>query len=309
MEKTKKINNRIKTSVSRKIFVVVNVILLILLSFIFVFPYINIVAKAFNDAADTALGGITIFPRKFTFDNFGIVFADNTLMRSMLITVIRVVVGTLWSLLVTYAAAYALLQKRLWGKGMIIGILTLPMFINGGLISNLIIYSRVLHVYDTFFVYVLPNAFSFFYMVVIRTYLQGLSDSYREAARIDGAGEIAVMFKIYLPLSMPIVATMCLWIAVGYWNDYSTSLYYIKNPNLYTMQYVLQLSLKQAEQINSIISSAIASGRPIGNVDALSSGDAIQAVQIVVTTVPILLLYPFLQKYFIKGVSLGGVKE
>lgn len=303
-----KVNNYIKTSTSRKVFVVFNTILLVFLSFVFLFPYLNVLAKSFNDASDTALGGLTIFPRLFTLTNFKVVFADETLMSSFLVTIAYVVVGSLWALFVNYSAAYALLQKGLWGKKVILAILTLPMFLSGGLISNLLIYSKI-KVYDTFFVYVMPQAFSFFNMVVIRTYLAGISDSYREAARIDGASEITIMFKIYLPLSMPIVATILLWTAVSYWNDWTTTLYYVRSSNLYTMQYVLQQSLKEANRIQTLISNAIANGLPIGNVDSSISGDSIQSAQIIVTTVPILIIYPFLQRYFIKGVMIGGVKE
>ena len=303
-----KVNNHIKTSPSRKVFVVTNTVLLVLLSCVFLFPYLNVLAKSLNDASDTALGGLTVFPRAFTLTNFKVVFADETLMSSFFVTVAYVVIGSAWALFVNYSAAYALLQKTLWAKKIFLAILTIPMFISGGLISNLLIYAK-LKVYNTFFVYILPQAFSFFNMVVIRTYLSGISDSYREAARIDGASEITVMLKIYLPLSMPIVSTILLWTAVSYWNDWTTSLYYIRNSSLYTMQYVLQQSLKETNRIQTLIANAIANGLPIGNVDSSVSGDSIQSAQIIVTTLPILLVYPFLQKYFIKGVMIGGIKE
>lgn len=300
--------NHIKDSVSRKVFVVFNALVLILFSFIFLAPYVNILAKSLNKASDTALGGLTFIPRAWTWDNFDIVFADDSLMNGFVITIARVVIGTIWALFVTYTAAYALMQKGLWGRKAILVIFTIPMFINGGLIANLLIYAK-LGLYDNFLVYILPGAFSFFNMVVIRTYLLGISDAYREAARIDGASEFTILIKIYFPLSMPIVATIVLWTAVGYWNDWTTSLYYVQSSSLYTLQYVLQLSLKEANRIQTLIANAIASGKPLGNVNSEISGDSIQAAQIIVTTIPILVLYPFLQKYFIKGVMIGGVKE
>ncbi len=301
-------STKIKTSAARKTFVVINTLLLILLSFLFVAPYLNVLAQAFNDAQDTAQGGLGLWPREWTLANFKVVFADDALISAFILTVVRVIIGSLWALFVTYSAAYALTKKKLWGRGFIVALFTIPMFIGGGLIANLIIYSK-LKIYDTFFVYILPGAFSFFNMVVIRTFLNGIPNSLREAAYLDGAGEFTIMTKVYLPLSMPIVATILLWVAVGYWNDWTTTLYYVQSSSLYTLQYNLQLILKQSSQYQTLLQQAIANGMLVGEVDTSVSGASVQAANIIVATVPILVAYPFLQKYFIKGVMIGGVKE
>lgn len=300
--------NRMKDGVGRNVFVVCNTLLLILLSFLFIAPYLNVFAKALNSAKDTALGGVGLFPRKLSWDNFDIVLKDSGTWQGFKITILRVIIGSLFSLAITYMAAYALLKKHLWGRVFFVSFLTIPMFIGGGLIANYIIFAKI-GIYNTFWVYIFPSSFSFFYMVIIRTYLQSIPESLREAARIDGASELRIMWSVMLPLSMPIVATILLWNAVGHWNDWTTTLYYINSPRLYTLQYNLQISLKETEKIQQMIAEALASGRPLGDISSDISGESVQAAQIIVSTLPVIVLYPFLQKYFIKGVTLGGVKE
>lgn len=254
------------------------------------------------------LGGIGLWPRKWTWDNFNVVLGDPGTWSGLKITALRVVLGSLLSIFVIYAAAYVLLRKGLRFRKFIVTFLTLPMFISGGLISNYIIYAK-LGIYNTFLVYILPGAFSFFNMVVIRTYLAGIPEALRESARIDGASEFVILLKIMLPLSMPIVATVLLWCAVAHWNDWTTTLYYILDSSLFTLQYNLQLAFKEAETVQNMIADAIATGRPLGDISTDISGESIQAAQIIVSTLPIVVVYPFLQRYFIHGVMIGSVKE
>ena len=185
---------------------------------------------------------------------------------------------------------------------------TIPMFISGGLISEYIIYAK-LNLYNNFFIYILPHSFSFYNMVIIRTYLQGIPESLMESARLDGAGEFTILFRIMLPLSMPIVATILLWCAVAHWNDWTRTLYFVDNPELYTLQYRLLLAQKEAESLQQMIQNALETGRPHGTNDSDISGESIQAAQTIITTVPIVLTYPFFQRYFVSGVTMGSVKE
>lgn len=308
MRKMTGIKNKIKTNPGRTAFVVINTILMIFFSMLFLFPYLNVVAKAFNEASDTALGGLTIYPRKFTLDYLELVLKDSSIITGFKITILRVVIGSLWALAVQYLAAYALAQKKLSGRGFVVLLLTLPMFINGGLVSRFITYAK-LGVYNTFWVYILPSGFSFFNMVVIRTFLQGISETYAEAARLDGASEFRIVWSVYVPLSMPIIATILLWLGVERWNDYTTTLYFVQNPSLYTLPYVLQVSLKETETVQKMIQDAIQNGLVVGGDVSSNTADSVNAAQLVVSTIPLLLLYPFLQKYFTKGISLGGIKE
>ena len=226
----------IKMSAGRKTFIVFNTALLCLLSFLFIAPYLHIFAKALNEASDTALGKVGLWPNKWTFDNMMVILIDETTWYGFAVTVSRVVIGSALALIVTYFAAYALLRKNLRFRKFIVAFLTVPMFFGGGLIATYVTYAN-LHILNTFWVYILPCAFNFFNMVVVRTYLQTIPDSLCESARIDGGTELQIVWRIMLPLSMPIVATIILWNAVFYWNDWTTTLYYITNPNLYTLQY------------------------------------------------------------------------
>ena len=308
MEKIEKKKSVGKLSLARKIFIVCNTVFLLLCSFAFLAPYVNILAKSFNSARDTMLGGVTFFPRVFTLDNYDIVLKDPNIGHSALISVLRVISGSLFSLFLQYSVAYVLLRKGLPGRGAIVMFFTIPMFISGGLISEYIIYAK-LNLYNNFLIYILPMSFSFYNMVIIRTYLQGIPESLMESARLDGAGEFTILWRIMLPLSMPIVATILLWCAVAHWNDWARTLYFVDNPDLYTLQYRLMLAQKEAESLQEMIQNAMETGRPLGTIDGDISGESIQAAQTIITTVPIVLTYPFFQRYFVSGVTMGSVKE
>lgn len=311
MERVKFGKSRLKRgSRSRRAFRICNGIFMILLSFTFLAPYINILAKAFNAARDTTLGGLTFWPRDWTLDNMNVVLGDSSTWTGFRVSVFRVIIGSTFALFVQYTAAYALLRKGLRFKKFIIILFSIPMFVSGGIVSEYIVYGRnMLGIYNTFWVYILPHSFSFYNIVVIRTYLAGIPDSLLESARLDGAGELVILRKIMLPLSMPIVATILLWSAVGHWNDWTTTLYFVEKSDLFTLQYNLQLAVKQAETVQSMIADAIESGRPLGDIDTDITAESIQAAQLIVTTVPIICVYPFLQKYFMSGVMVGSVKE
>ncbi|MBQ2741027.1 MAG: carbohydrate ABC transporter permease [Clostridia bacterium] len=308
MEKIKNSRGVGKRSLGRKIFIVCNTIFLLLCSFTFLAPYINILAKSFNAAGDTMLGGVTFYPREFTWENYDVVLKDPNIGQSAIISLLRVIFGSLFSLFLQYSVAYVLLRKGLPGRSVIVMFFTIPMFISGGLIAEYIIYAK-LNLYNNFLVYILPHSFSFYNMVIIRTYLMGIPESLLESARLDGAGEITILFKIMLPLSMPIVATILLWCAVAHWNDWARTLYFIDNEDLYTLQYRLLLAKKDVQELEKMIQNALESGRPLGTIEGDVSGESIQAAQTIITTVPIVLTYPFFQRYFVSGVTMGSVKE
>ena len=300
--------HRIKESISRKIFKFFLAVMMILACACFLFPYLHVLAKSVNSAADTALGGLTVYPRKFTLEYISIVLQDSGIIIGLRNTVAITVIGSLFTVTLNYITAYALWQKSFWGKTVIVWFLTIPMFISGGIVSNYIIYSKI-GMIDNFLVYILPGSFNFFTVVFIRTYLIGVSTTYVEAARIDGASELKIAVKIILPLSMPIIAVMLLRAAVGYWNNWTTTLYYVDSQSLYTLPYFLQLSLKNSQEIDRVIREAIEQGRFVGELDMGSPSESIQAAQTIISTLPLVCLYPFFQKYLSKGISLGGIKE
>ncbi len=299
---------RVKKSVGVNIFTGFNVLIMVILCVVTLYPYINQLAVSLNDGKDTVFGGITIFPRKFTWVNYITVFTHSGFANSLAVSALRVVFGTACGLVVITAAAYAVTKKNLPGKNVIISFLIVPTFISSGLIPTLILY-RHLHLMNNFLVYILPAAFAFFYMIIIRTYLQTIPSSLEESAVIDGANEVQILFKIMLPLSMPVMATVALWLGVAQWNDWVSPLYYVTKKSLYPLQYIMYKVVKEAELINEIISNQVRTGNVGKAQEVKVTSESVKAATIIVATLPIVMLYPFLQKYFIKGVMIGAVKE
>lgn len=297
-----------KESLSRKIFVVANILFMIALMVIMVFPYINVLAKSLNDGADTARGGITIFPRVFTWENYETVVRDKGFPRAALISVLNTVLGTILALVVQFMAAYAFLQKDLQGRGFFLGFLMIPMYFGGGLIPTYILYSNM-RLLNNYLLYIVPGCFGLYNMIIIRTYMRGLPDSLIEAARLDGAKEMKILLRIIVPLSKPILATIALWKAVSQWSDWTTTMYFFTKKEKFTLQYVLVQVLKETERIQAMIKEAALRGEDLSYADFNVTTESVRCAQIMVTTLPIVIFYPFLQKYFIKGVMIGAVKD
>jgi len=294
---------------SYKMFKATNMTFLSLLVFAMVFPYLNVLAYAFNDSLDSQFGGITIFPRVFTWDNFRLLFENQEVIHALWVSIARVVTGTAIAVFVQFSCAYAFTLKGVVGRGAILIFLIVPMYFNGGLIPTYLIYSE-LHVSNTFWVYILPVSFSLYNMVIIRSYLYTIPDSLSESARMDGANDWTIMTRIFIPLSLPIIAVMTLWTAVYHWNDWTTTLYFVTDRKLYTMQYILMQILKESERVAKLMEEAMIKGIQLtSGGPAHTTPQAIRAANIIITTIPIVVVYPFLQKYFVKGVTLGAVKE
>ncbi len=292
------------------IFQVVNFLVMIGIILISLVPYLNVLAKALNDGNDTLRGGITIFPRVFTWDNFKVLLSDESLILATGVTLAKVTLQTVGSIIVQFMAAYALSRPGLWGlKGINIFFLV-TMYIGGGLIPNYILFSKM-GLLNNFWVYVLPGLWSYYNVIIIRSYIQSnIPDSVIEAAQIDGAQEGTLFVKIVLPLCKPILATIVLWVAVASWNEWTTTLYYITNPDLHTLQYKLMQTLKESERLTALMQEAAQKGEDIEVLakQMKATPESIQSAQVILVTLPIICAYPFLQKYFVKGVTLGSVK-
>ena len=295
-----------KDTISRKIFNIFNIVIITLLCVIMVYPYLNQLAMAFNDSLDTSLGGLTVYPRVPTLTNFKTVLANSQVKSGLIISTTRTVFATLLALLVTYMAAYALASRDFKGRKAINLYLSIPMYLSAGTIPMFILY-RYLGLINSYWVYILPGMFSFYNMLIIRSYLEGIPKEIEESSKIDGANEFLIMIKIMLPMSMPVVATIILWLAVGYWNDWMTTMYYITKPNLYTLQYVMMQIIKQAEVTAKMAAEQMQGAVKSENQTVVTS-ESVQAAVLIIATVPILVVYPFLQKYFVGGVTLGAVK-
>ncbi len=296
-----------KMSKSYKVFYVFNIIILLLMCCTMLFPYLNQLAIAFNEGSDTSMGGLTIFPRKFTLYNFSTVLSDPGTVNAAVISILRVVLTVAISIIITFAAAYALTRRDLKGRKVFSRIYMITMYVNAGVIPTYILY-RYLGLINNFAVYVLPYTFSFYNMIIMRSFIQELPASLEESALLDGANELVVMFKIIMPLSLPVIATVALWIAVGQWNEYTSTLYYITDKELYTLQYLMMRVIKQGETMKQQMSLNEAMGVS-NNAAQQVTTESVKAAMMIVTTLPIICLYPFLQKYFVKGVALGAVKE
>ena len=294
-----------KRSLGEKTFGVFNIILMLLLSAIMLYPYLNQMAISLNEGMDTALGGITIFPRKFTFQNFQAVFSNKDMLGGAIVSVSRVILEIVLSIATIFAAAYGLTRKKLPYRKQITLFLMIPAYVTAGTIPIYILY-RYLGFINNYLVYIIPKMFVFYNMVIVRSFLQELPASIEESAKIDGAGDALIMVKIAFPLCKPVIATIALWIAVGAWNDWTTTLMYITEPDLYPLQYIMMKLIKETEVAQKMAAEAAVTGT---EVTFIPTSESIKAATLIVTTLPIIMVYPFLQKYFISGVTLGAVKE
>ena len=296
-----------KDSLSRKIFYICLIIFFILMLAVVLLPYLNILAKSLNEGSDTSKGGVLLWPRQPTLENFKTVLSDKGIVRAFFNTVCIVIFGTTLSVLIQYITGYVFLQTRFIGRQILLYMFMVPMYFGGGLIPTYMLYSK-LGLMNNFLVYIIPGCFSVYNMIIIRSYLKSIPYSLAEAAKIDGANEIFIAFRIFMPLAKPVLATVSLWCAVGAWNSWTTTLYYVTDKSLYTLQYVLMQVLKEASRIQAMINEAALRGETLNFTPKVTT-ESIQCAQLMVTTLPIIMVYPFVQKYFIQGVTLGSVKD
>lgn len=293
---------RKRSSVSDKVFVVFNTLFMIAFVAITLYPVLNTLAISFNDGIDTVRGGIHLIPRKFTIKNYVTVLHKQNIVTGAYITVLRTVIGTVSALVVNALLAFVVSRKRFLFKSQLSLFWVITMYVNGGMIPVFLLY-RGLNLTNSFWVYIIPGMVSAFNMLVIRTYMQGLSDSLEESAQLDGAGYMTIFVKIVSPLCKPVYATVALFVAVGQWNSWFDAMLYNRMRSEYTtLQYELMKLLSSVMQ-----QSGSASG--MQNVTDAITPVSIRAAATIATMLPIVCLYPFLQRYFVTGLTIGGVKE
>lgn len=273
-------------------------LLLTLLAFICLYPFLNVIAYSLSGYNAVLSGLVTFYPIDFNLGAYKEILGRTQIWRSMWTTVEVTVLGTGTSLILTILAAYALSRNELPGKKVFMGLILFTMYFGGGMIPTFVVV-KGLGMYDTLASLFIPQAINVFNFIVMRTFFRELPESLEEAARIDGASEMQVLIKIILPLSMAIIATIGLFYAVSYWNMYFDALLYIKNPDKYTLQLRLR-SLLFGDELNS-------SGNLEGGGTQVMT-QSLKMATVAVSTIPILVVYPWLQKYFVKGVMLGSVK-
>jgi len=285
-----------------RIFHILNYSCFILMGLVTIIPFMNLIAKSFSSEEAVISGKVGLLPVDLQFGTYMYVLTDNMFVNSFMVSVTVTVVGTLLSLMMTAISAYPLSKTRLEGRKGFVLIFVFTMLFSGGLIPTYLLI-QALGLVNTLPVLFLPGMLSVFNMLVIKSYFEGLPDTLEESAKMDGANNFRVFLSIFLPLSMPVLATIALFYAVGFWNDFFTGMIYITNPGIKPLQLYLKELLASATAVFT------QSDKLDINMVMNASPQAIQAASIIVATLPILLVYPFLQKYFVKGVMLGSVKE
>lgn len=294
-----------------KIFDACNMIFMILLCFITIYPFWYVLVYSLNEGHDAMNGPIWFWPREFTWQNYKFAFENPYIIQASLVTIGRVTLGTLITLAVNMMAAFALSKRDLPGRKSIISFLIIPMFIGGTVISNYLIMTK-LGLINNFLVYIVPGAFGFFTMVIIRTFIEQIPPELEESAMLDGATFMKMFIHIVLPLSKPILAAMGFFAVVGHWLDFGTTLLYITDKGLYTLQYVLYMVIKSNEA-NSLIQMAQSNSGRVADLtsmvnQSLPTPEVLKMAILVLTTAPLLIVYPFFQKYFVKGMMVGAIK-
>lgn len=287
------------------VFPIINGIVLCLIMFVTLYPVLNTVAISFNDGTDALRGGIGLWPRVWSFKSYQSLLADPATYQAAWISISRTAITTILNLVLTSMLAFTLSRREYVLRKFITLVMVLTMYVNAGLIPNYLLISKTLNLSKSYWVYIVPTMFSCFNMIVLRTYICGLPEALVESARIDGAGDFRIFWQIIFPLCKPVLATVALFVAVGSWNQwFDTHLYNAGKPHLHTLQYLLKLKLATTQaSANAAKSSA----------DAMKSTTQMTPITIrcaitVVSAVPILIVYPFLQRYFVTGMVLGSVK-
>lgn len=298
--------NRIKKSVGEHIFDGVNVALLTILAISMLYPFIYVLAISLNDPNDSQLGGIWLYPRVFSLDSYKIVFSEPALLQATFISVSRTVLGTVLTVFFSAMFAYVFTRNEFVFYKPLKGFFFFAMFFGGGgLIPTYLLYLN-LGLYDNFLVYIIPSIISLWYVVLFRTYFRSVPADLTDAARIDGAGEFQIWWQILMPVSKPMVATVALFAAVAQWNSYRDTLYYTVDSKLRTLQYIVMEIIKKAEgtriidrkMMFEILHGSATTADPVSLRMAIT----------ICTVIPIVMVYPFLQKYFMKGMMIGSMK-
>lgn len=292
--------SRIKDSTSYKVFTVVNMTVLILMCAVMLYPFVMLLAQSFSSAGAINAGKVNLFPVGFNLDTYKAVAGNDNFWRAYGNTVVYTLIGTTIAMVLTTSYAYVLSKKHLKGRGLLIGIAVFTMFFNGGIVPNYVLISS-LGMKNTMWAVILPPALSVFNLLVMKAFFENLPTELEEAAHIDGLSWFGIFFRIVLPLSKAVIATMVLFYSVQYWNDWFAAFLYLDKTDLFPVTLFLRNLIAGASTAAS--EGAAASG---GSVDAINAN--IQSVTMILILIPILCVYPFVQRYFVSGIMLGSVK-
>ncbi|MFC0211964.1 carbohydrate ABC transporter permease [Paenibacillus chartarius] len=289
----------IKQSWGSRIFDSVNVTLLAIFALLTVIPFIYVIAGSFATQKELMLRGFILFPTEFSLDAYKYIFSTQTLVRSLGVTIFITIAGTLINIFFTCLMAYPLARKDMDFRKPILMMVVFTMLFSGGMIPTFLVVKQ-LGMIDSYWSLLIPNAISAFNLIIMRNFFQQLPDGLEESAKIDGCNDLGIFFRIVLPLSMPAIATFSLFYAVGHWNTFFNAILYINDNTKWPIQVLLR-------QIVILASGGVGDSTAM-EADFVPPEQSVKMAVIVVSTLPILLVYPFLQKHFAKGVLLGSVK-
>ncbi|MEK3659719.1 carbohydrate ABC transporter permease [Paenibacillus sp. FSL F4-0236] len=288
--------NQQNRSWSTRMFDGINVAILLLVSAVMIIPFIYIILISFATEQEVLSKSFLVFPTKFSLEGYRYIFSTPILLRSLAVTIGVTVIGTLVNLLLTVLMAYPLARKDLYGRRVVMLMVIFTMLFNAGIVPTFLIVKE-LHLTNTYWALIIPSAISAFNMIIIKNFFQQLPDGLEESAKIDGCNDLGILFRIVIPLSLPALATFSLFYAVTHWNTFLSAILYINGSNKWPIQVLLRQIVILSEKGLSDMSEAPPPPSKIINMAV-----------IVFSTVPILSIYPFLQKHFAKGVLLGSVK-
>lgn len=303
---TIKSKNKIKKSAEDYIIdtIVYIVVIVVFISCFYPFYYALIISL--NEGMDASMGGIFLWPRKFSLENYAAVFSDSSIITAFGVTISRTIIGTVTSVTFTAMFAYAMSFSNLMGRKVYSMLLIVAMYFSGGLIPYFVLI-KVLGLMNTYWVYIIPCLFSAFNAIILMSFFREIPKEMQESATVDGANDFTIFWKVIIPISKPVLATVALFNGVGHWNAWFDSAYYVSNKNLKTLGYILMELINQANLTS--VSGMDSASQMAGTAAAQTyTAESIRMATMIVVVVPIVMVYPFLQKHFVKGIMLGSVK-
>ena len=293
-------SKKVKQSLDNQIFFVITIAIILFITAICIIPFIYLIAVSFSGSEPVLRGEVFLWPKEFSVDVYKNIFKNGTMVSAMVRTIGVTFLSVAVSMTMTILCAYPLSVPGLKGKKIIIPFIMVTMYFSGGLIPGYLLING-LGLIDSYWSLIIPGAVSTYNMLVLRSFFNSIPSTIKEAAVIDGAGDVKVLLNIVLPLSKPALATIALWVAVGRWNGLQDALLYINDPS----KAVLQVRLKQMIMSTDAINELLVEGASVGNAIPLQTA---RAGALIFSMIPILIVYPFLQKYFVKGTMIGSVK-
>ncbi|HEX2927340.1 MAG TPA: carbohydrate ABC transporter permease [Ruminiclostridium sp.] len=292
---------KIKKNAGDITFDTINTVIMVFICFVALYPIWYVLIHSFNDGFDSAQGGMYWWPRKFTLDNYKEVFRNNEIITAFIVTILRTVIATAAHVFFTGMVAYSFMKKELMGRKVYMTMGLITMFFSGGLIPTFIVIKN-LGMFDNFLVYIFPVMFSFFDLIIFQAFFRSIPEALEESAKIDGANSFTIFIRIIIPVSKAVIATIVLFNGVFNWNDYFMGIIYTNNDKLHPIQTYLYKMIVQSESSKTSLMTGSVS-------QSTFTSTSLQMATMFITTLPIVCVYPFLQKHFVKGMLLGSVKE